>query len=93
MKKVLYFILVAVELFVGSLLMSSLILGGLLIPALVAIAATAGLAIWQIVAFKKADDPAAKRSKLRNIALILLIPGVTFVVAYIAIAILFILSF
>ena len=93
MKKVLYFILIAAELFVGSLLMIALCNSYLYIPVAVAVAAVLALLIWQLIRYFKVDDPAAMGKMLRNISLIMLIPIAVFFVTYVVIAILFIFAF
>ena len=81
-KKILYFILLAAELFVGTLLLMSLWESNMTITCVVAVVATLGLLLWQTVRFFKATDPTVKRKSTRNIALALLIPFVAFVAVY-----------
>ena len=81
-KKILYFILLAAELFVGTLLLMSLWESNMTITCVVAIVATLGLLLWQTVRFFKATDPTVKRKSTRNIALALLIPFAAFVAVY-----------
>lgn len=92
MKRLLYFILLIAELFVGSLLMISVWDALFYIPIAV-LAIVVGLLIWQIVWYFKTNNPATKRKILRNIALIMLIPIAAFVVTYVVIAIAFIIGF
>ena len=92
MKRLLYFILLIAELFVGSLLMISLWDALFYIPIAVS-AIVVGLLIWQLVWYFKANDPGTKRKILRNIALIMLTPIAVFVATYIVIAIAFIIAF
>ncbi len=92
MKRLLYFILLIAELFVGSLLMISVWDALFYIPIAV-LAVVVGLLIWQIVWYFKTNNPATKRKILRNIALIMLIPIAAFVVTYVVIAIAFIIGF
>lgn len=92
MKRLLYFILLIAELFVGSLLMISVWDALFYIPIAV-LAIVVGLLIWQIVWYFKTNDPATKRKILRNIALIMFIPIAAFVVTYVVIAIAFIIGF
>lgn len=92
MKRLLYFILLIAELFVGSLLMISLWDALFYIPIAVS-AIVAGLLIWQLVWYFKANDPKTKRKILRNIALIMLTPIAVFVTTYIVVAIAFIIAF
>ena len=86
-KKILYFILLAAELFVGTLLLMSLWESNMTITCVVAIVATLGLLLWQTVRFFKATDPTVKRKSTRNIALALLIPFAAFVAVYIYLAV------
>ena len=82
-KKILYFILLAAELFVGTLLLMSLWMNNnLVITCSVVIAAMVALWTWQIIRFAKATDPTVKRKSTRNIALALLIPFAAFVAVY-----------
>ena len=92
MKRLLYFILLIAELFVGSLLMISLWDALLYIPIAV-YAIVVGLLIWQLVWYSKTNEPATKRKILRNVALILLIPIASFIVTYVVVAIAFIFAF
>ena len=92
MKRLLYFILLIAELFVGSLLMISVWDALFYIPIAV-LAIVVGLLIWQIVWYFKTNNPATKRKILRNVALIMLIPIAAFVVTYVVIAIAFIIGF
>lgn len=93
MKKVLYFVLLIAELFVGSLLMISLWNSSLYILVAVSVVAVVGLLIWQLVRYFKATDPAVKRKSLITIALIMLIPIEVFFITYVVIAIAFIFAF
>ena len=92
MKRLLYFILLIAELFVGSLLMITVWDALFYIPIAVLVIVV-GLLIWQIVWYFKNNNPATKRKILRNIALIMLIPIAAFVVTYVVIAIAFIIGF
>lgn len=60
MKKVLYFILLAAELFVDVLFMMALANSSLYIPIVIAIVATLVALIWLIILFAKAEDKKAK---------------------------------
>jgi hypothetical protein len=93
MKKVLYFILIIAELFVGALLMSALWNSSLYIPIALAVVALVAMVTWQLVRFAKAKDPAAKRKSMLVIALAMLIPTLVFAVTYIVVAIAFIIAF
>ena len=93
MKKVLYFVLLIAELFVGSVLMISLFDSSLYIPLAVSVVAVVGLLVWQLVRYVKVAELAVKRKLLRNIALIMLIPIAVFFVIYVVVAIAFIIAF
>ena len=93
MKKILYFILLAAELFVGSLLLSSLWMSNMIITCAVTVVATLGLLTWQVIRLVKATDPIIKRKSMRNVALALLIPFATFVAVYIYLAVGLIIAF
>ena len=92
-KKILYFILLAAELFVGTLLLMSLWESNMIVTCVVAIVATVGLLIWQIIRFAKTTDPTVKRKSMRNIALALLIPFAAFVAVYIYVVVGLIIAF
>ena len=93
MKKVLYFILLIAELFVGSLFMISLWGSSLYIPIAIAVAALVGLSIWQLVLYVKTIDVAVRRKILFNFVLIMLIPSVIFLITYIVIAVALVIAF
>ena len=93
MKKVLYPLLLAAELFVGVLLMISLWNSGLYIPIGIAAAAVVALLVWQLVRLVRTQESAVKRKCLRNIAFVLWIPMAVFVVTYVAVAIALIIAF
>ena len=92
MKKVLYFIFLLAELFVGALLMWSLWDSSLYIPIAAAALLVAAL-VWQGVLYFKAADENAKRKIMVHIALAMLIPVAVFAVTYIVVAIAFIVAF
>lgn len=77
-----YLILLAAELFIGTLLLMSLWSSNMTITCGITIALTVGLAVWQIVRLICAKDEAVKKKSRRNIALILLLP----IIAFIAVA-------
>ncbi len=93
MKKILYFILLAVELFVDVLFMMGLFNSSLYIPIAIAVVATLAMLTWMIILFTKAKDEIAKRKIMLGIALSMLIPLIVFFVTYIVIAIAFVISF
>lgn len=93
MKKILYFILLAAELFVGTCLMISLWDSSLYIPMAIAIIAVVALLTWQIILFFKTADNTVKSRIMLKIALIMLIPIAVFVITIIVIAIAFIIAF
>ena len=92
MKRILYFILLIAELFVGSLLMISLWDALPYIPIAVS-AIVVGLLIWQLVWYFKANNLETKRKIRRNIALIMLTPIAAFITTYVVVAIAFIIAF
>ena len=93
MKKVLYFILLASELFVDVLFMMALANSSLYIPIAIAIVATLVALIWLIILFAKAEDKKAKRKFMLGIALSMLIPLIVFAITFVAVAIMFIIAF
>lgn len=92
-KKLLYFILIAAELFVGALLMSSLWMSGLYIPITIAAVALVALLIWQLVLLSRRTDPVARTRILQNVAFVMLIPSAVFLITYVVVAIAFIIAF
>ena len=93
MKKVLYFILLAAELFVDILFMMALANSSLYIPIAIAIVATLVALIWLIILFAKAEDKKAKRKFMLGIALSMLIPLIVFAITFVVVAIMFIIAF
>lgn len=93
MKKILYFILLIAELFVGVLLLSALWNSSLYVPIVIAAVALIAILTWQIILYTKTSDEALKYKIKVRIALAMLIPSATFVVTYIAVAIMFIFAF
>ena len=93
MKKVLYFILLAAELFVDVLFMMALANSSLYIPIAIAIVATLVALIWLIILFAKAEDKKAKRKFMIGIALSMLIPLIVFAITFVVVAIMFIIAF
>ena len=93
MKKVLYFILLAAELFVDVLFMMALANSSLYIPIAIAIVATLVALIWMIILFAKAEDKKAKRKFMIGIALSMLIPLIVFAITYVVVAAMFVIAF
>ena len=93
MKKVLYFILLATELFVDVLFMMALANSSLYIPIIIAVVATLAMLIWLIILFSKAEDKKAKRKFMLGIALSMLIPLIVFAITFVVVAIMFIVAF
>ena len=93
MKKVLYFILLAAELFVDVLFMMALANSSLYIPIAIAIVATFVALIWLIILFAKAEDKKAKRKFMLGIALSMLIPLIVFAITFVVVAVLFVIAF
>ena len=92
MKKLLYFILLLVEAFIGLMLIISLWNALFYVPSAVS-AIVVGLLIWQLVWYFRTNDPTTRRKILRNIALIMLLPIAVFCVTYVVIAIIFVIAF
>ena len=93
MKKVLYFILLAAELFVDVLFMMALANSSLYIPIVIAVVATLAMLIWLIILFAKAEDKKAKRKFMLGIALSMLIPLIVFAITFVVVAAMFIIAF
>ena len=93
MKKVLYFILLAAELFVDVLFMMALANSSLYIPIVIAVVATLAMLIRLIILFAKAEDKKAKRKFMLGIALSMLIPLIVFAITFVVVAIMFIIGF
>ncbi|MBE7083370.1 MAG: hypothetical protein E7373_02050 [Clostridiales bacterium] len=93
MKKILYFILLAVELFVDVLFMMGLFNSSLYIPIAIAVVATLAMLTWMIILFTKAKDKIAKRKIMLGIALSMLIPLIVFFVTFVILAIAFVITF
>jgi hypothetical protein len=93
MKKVLYFILLAAELFVDVLFMMALANSSLYIPIVIAVVATLAMLIWLIILFAKAEDKKAKRKFMLGIALSMMIPLIVFAIMFVVVAVLFIIAF
>ena len=93
MKKILYFILLAAELFVDVLFMMALWNSLLYIPIAIAVVATLAMLTWLIILFTKAEDKMAKRKIILGIALSMLIPLIVFAITYVVIAVIFIIAF
>ena len=79
MKKALYIILLLAELVIGFLLMSLAWSGIGWLPCVIVIAVWAVLLVWQIVTLKKNCDAEKMRKIMLNIALIMLIPSLSYV--------------
>ena len=93
MKKILYFILLAVELFVDVLFMMGLFNSSLYIPIAIAVVATLAMLTWMIILFIKAKDKIAKQKIMIGIALSMLIPLIVFFVTFVGVAIAFVIAF
>lgn len=93
MKKILYFILLAAELFVDVLFMMALANSSLYIPIAIAIVATLGALIWLVILFAKAEDKKAKRKFMLLIALSMLIPLIVFAITFVVVAVSFVIAF
>ena len=93
MKKVLYFILLASELFVDVLFMMALANSSLYIPIAIAIVATLAALIWLIILFAKAEDKKTRIKIMLGIALSMLIPLIVFAITFVVVAAMFIIAF
>jgi hypothetical protein len=92
-KTVLYFLLMAAEVFVDVTLLMSLWMTSMYIPFAIAILATVAMLIWQVIVYKKTTDPLTKRNTLFIIPLALLIPVAAFIMNYVFFAVAFIIMF
>ena len=93
MKKILYFILLAAELFVDVLFMMGLANSSLYIPIVIAIVATLAALIWLIILFAKAEDKKTRIKIMLGIALSMLIPLIVFAITFVVVAVLFVIAF
>ena len=93
MKKVLYFLLLAAELFVDVLFMMALANSSLYIPIAIAIVATLAALIWLIILFAKAEDKKTRIKIMLGIALSMLIPLIVFAITFVVVAAMFIIAF
>ena len=93
MKKVLYFILLAAELFVDVLFMMALANSSLYIPIAIAIVATLAALIWLIILFAKAEDKKTRIKIMLGIAMSMLIPLIVFAITFVVVAAMFIIAF
>ena len=93
MKKILYFILLAAELFVDVLFMMALANSSLYIPIAIAIVATLAALIWLIILFAKAEDKKTRIKIMLGIALSMLIPLIVFAITFVVVAVLFVIGF
>ena len=93
MKKILYFIMLATELFVDVLFMMALWNSSLYIPIAIAVVATLAMLTWLIILFIKAEDKMAKQKIMLGIALSMLIPLIVFAITFVVVAIMFIIAF
>ncbi len=93
MKKIMYFILLAAELFVGTLFMISLWDSSLYIPIAISVVSLIALLTWQIIMFVKATDISAKKKIKIRIALFMLTPIAVFMATYVIVGIAFVVAF
>ena len=93
MKKILYFILLAAELFVDVLFMMALANSSLYIPIAIAVVATLAALIWLIILFAKAEDKKTRIKIMLGIALSMLIPLIVFAITFVVVAAMFIIAF
>ena len=93
MKKILYFILLAAELFVDVLFMMALANSSLYIPIAIAVVATLAMLTWLIILFAKAEDKKTRIKIMLGIALSMLIPLIVFAITFVVVAAIFIVAF
>ena len=93
MKKILYFIMLATELFIDVLFMMALWNSSLYIPIAIAVVATLAMLTWLIILFIKAEDKMAKQKIMLGIALSMLIPLIVFAITFVVVAVLFVIGF
>ena len=93
MKKILYFLLLAAELFVDVLFIIALLNSYLYIPIAVAAIVLVIALTKHIISLNKTTDPKAKRRIKFKIVLSMLIPVAVYAVTYVVIAIAFIIAF
>ena len=93
MKKILYFILLAAELFVDVLFMMALANSSLYIPIAIAVVATLAMLTWLIILFAKAEDKKTRIKIMLGIALSMLIPLIVFAITFVVVAAMFIIAF
>ena len=93
MKRILYFILIAADLFVDVLFMMALWNSSLYIPIAIAVVATLAMLTWLIILFIKAEDKMAKQKIMLGIALSMLIPLIVFAITFVVVAVMFIIAF
>lgn len=93
MKKILYFILLAAELFVDILFMMALANSSLYIPIVIAVVATLAMLIWLIILFAKAEDKKKRIKIMLGIALSMLIPLIVLAITFVVVAAMFVISF
>ena len=92
-KKLLYFIVIAAELFVDLMLMISLWDAGLYIPIAIAAVALLALSVWHVILLRKCMDAQIRRRILWNIIFVMLAPAAVFFITYVVVAIAFIIAF
>lgn len=83
MKKILYVILLIAELLFDFILMSLVWTNVSATVSIVTAVVCAALIIWQGIMLAMATDAVAKRKFMRNIALIMLIPVVVFIIMFV----------
>ena len=87
------FILLAAEVFVGTVLMIALWDSHLYIPIAIAVVATLAMLTWHIILLVKATDTAVKSNIFFRIIAVTTIPIAVFVITYIVIAVVLIIAF
>ena len=80
MKKILYIILLLAELVIDALLMNLAWMNTMEIPCIITIVVWAALMVWQGIMLMKAQSSVSKGKLMRNIALVMLLPIISFII-------------
>jgi hypothetical protein len=83
MKKVFYIILLIAELFIDAILMNLAWNNTFELASVITSIVCAALVIWQIVMLVIKKDSATRKKIMRNIALVMLLPVVAFIIMFI----------
>ena len=80
MRKILYIILLLAELVIDALLMNLAWMNTMEIPCIITIVVWAALMVWQGIMLMKAQSSVSKGKLMRNIALVMLLPIISFII-------------